>query len=162
MLKIKLTTLAATPPAPAAPISKYLTLATVITALTICVVNIRSPFIFLLMRILVTPGYIPYGVLTNVLICRCLSVNKVWIWHFWWLTWDPGNWGKQKVCLEISLPAFSMALFLKHCSQCKLKCKHMFTVCHTSMISAESTTYTMRVHSQMSWKSLLYFYLINF
>lgn len=53
---MQLTILAATPPAPAAPRSKYLTLATRITALTICVVSIRSPFMFLLIRILVKAG----------------------------------------------------------------------------------------------------------
>ena len=76
-LKIKLTTLAATPPAPAAPRRKYLSLATRITARTILVVNIRSLYIFLLMSIRVTPGNTPCGVLVNVLMFLCLRNNKL-------------------------------------------------------------------------------------
>ena len=82
-LKIKRTIFAATPPAPAAPTRKYLTLATRNTARNMWVVNIRSLYIFLLMSIRVTPGNIPCGVLENVLMFLCLRNNKLWIWHLW-------------------------------------------------------------------------------
>lgn len=73
----QLTILAAIPPAPAVPRRIYLTLATRITALIICVVNIRSPLILLLTRILVMSGNIPCGVLTNVLTFLCRRISKV-------------------------------------------------------------------------------------
>ena len=71
----QLTIFAVTPPAPVAPRSKYLTLATRITALTIAVETMRSPLTFLLMRTLVIVGCIPSGVFIKVLMC--LKFNKV-------------------------------------------------------------------------------------
>ena len=72
----QLTILAAIPPAPAVPRRIYLTLATCITALTIWVVNIRSPLILLLTRLLVTSGNSLCGVLINVLIFLCCRISK--------------------------------------------------------------------------------------
>ena len=72
----QLTILAAIPPAPAVPRRIYLTLATRITALTIWVVNIRSPLILLFTRLLVTSGNSLCGILINVLIFLCCRISK--------------------------------------------------------------------------------------
>ena len=120
----QLTILAAIPPAPAVPRRIYLTLATRITALIIWVVNIRSPLIFLLTRILVMSGNNPCGVLINVLIFLLCRISNVWMLYFWWLMLHPSNWGGV-TCLDLerNLPAFSVAFLCRHCSQCWLEIK---------------------------------------